>query len=243
MAKTRKEREEYKIVVGGEKSLAFGYDRLKDNMLYINADGKKKVIQVESSIQHEGKTTIACNLAVCLGKTNKKVIVLDLDFRRPRVHRTFDRSVDDGLAEYILGNLTLEQIIKPTDYENVEIITRGARVYNSSLVFLSDKFKDLVAELKEKYDFVILDCPPVLQVSDYIHISKVADGVLFVVAYGQTTKSQASEAIKEIKKNGTEVLGSVFSMCDKGGEDHYAYGYKYGYKYGYGYKDDSEENK
>ena len=242
MAKSKKEREEYKIVVGGEKSLAFGYDRLKDNMLYINADGKKRVIQVESSIQHEGKTTIACNLAVCLGKTNKKVVVLDLDFRRPRVHRTFDRSVDDGLAEYILGNLTLEQIIKATDYENVEIITRGARVYNSSLVFLSDKFKKLIAALKKKYDFVILDCPPVLQVSDYIHISKVADGVLFVVAYGQTTKSQAAEAVKEIKKNGTEIFGSVFSMCDKVGDDNYAYGYKYGYKYGYGYKDD-EENK
>ena len=82
-----------------------GYNRLKDNILYLNADGTKKVIQVESSVSHEGKTTIACNLAVSLGLTDKKVVVVDLDFRRPRVQQRFDISIDNGISEYMLGTL------------------------------------------------------------------------------------------------------------------------------------------
>ena len=72
----------------------------------------------------------------------------------------------------------------------------------------------MIAHLREKYDYVLLDCPPVLLVSDYIHISKVSDGVLFIVAHAKTTKGQVAEAIKELKKNGANVLGAVFSMYD-----------------------------
>ena len=87
------------------------YNRLKDNVLYLNADGKNKVIQIESSVMAEGKTTVVCNLAVGLGLTNKKVIVVDLDFRRPRVHRLFSLAKDVGIADYFLGDATKEQII------------------------------------------------------------------------------------------------------------------------------------
>ncbi len=191
-----------------------GYERLRDNILYLNADGNKKVIQIESSLEHEGKTTVLCNLAVSLGLINKKVVVVDLDFRRPRTHQVFKVSKEKGVAEYILNNLPKEKIIKHTTYQNVDIITRGAEIHNSSLVFVSNKFKSFIEELRKDYDYVLLDCAPVLMVSDYIHISKVADGVLFVVAHAQTSKSQVAEAIKELKKNDANILGSVFSMYD-----------------------------
>jgi len=204
-----------KIVVGdGSFRHQRGYERLRDNVLYLNADGTKKVIQVESSIISEGKTTIVSNLAVSLGLTEKKVIVIDLDFRRPKTHIVFNQSIDNGIAEYILGNIDKDTLIKHTEYKNVDLITRGAEIYNSSLVFLSDKFKELIKELKNEYDYILLDCAPVLQVSDYIHICKVSDGVLFVVAYGYTTKSQVVEAIKELKNNETNILGTVFTMYD-----------------------------
>ena len=90
-------------------------------------------------------------------------------------------------------------------------MTRGSDIHNPSLVLVSDKFKALIAELRTKFDYIILDCPPVLQTSDYIHISKVSDGVLFMVAYASTTKAQVAEAIKELKKNNTEILGTVFT--------------------------------
>ena len=211
------------IIVGDENKtmVAEGYNRLKDNVLYLNADGNKKVIQVESAIKSEGKTTVICNLAVALGLTEKKVVLVDLDFRRPRAHRLFKAEKEIGIAEYVLDKVDLDGITKKTSYKNVDLITRGDDIHNSSLVLVSDKFKNLIKTLREKYDYVLLDCPPILQVSDYMHISEVSDGVLFVVAYAQTTKTQVSEAIKELRKNKTNILGTVFSMYDKKKDRNY----------------------
>ena len=233
-----------KIIVGEDALLrhAEGYNRLKDNILYMNADGNKKVIQIESAVKGEGKTTVICNLAVSLGLTNKKVIVVDLDFHRPRTHRMFEMGKENGIAEYILNDQKLEKIIKHTSYKNVDLITRGAEIYNSSLVFVSDKFKNLIKTLREEYDYVLLDCPPVLQLSDYMHISEVSDGVLFIVAYASTTKSQVSDAIKELKKSGVEILGTVFTMYDKKKDKNYENGSYYSYAYG-DYKEKSDGGK
>lgn len=230
--KARKLKKEDKIVIkeNAISNKIEGYNRLKDNLMYLNADGKNKVIQIESSISHEGKTTVACNLAVSLGLTDKKVIVVDLDFRRPRVQHRFDASIDGGIAEFMLGTLSKKEIIKKTAYRNVEIVTRGEKIYNPSAVLVSEKFKNFIKELREEYDYVLLDCAPVLQVSEYIHILQVSDGVIFVAAYGMTTKSQVAEAVKELRKNGANILGTVMSMYDPkanktGGYYQNAYGY------------------
>lgn len=211
------------IIVGDESKsiVAEGYNRLKDNVLYLNADGNKKVIQIESAVKSEGKTTVICNLAVALGLTEKKVVLVDLDFRRPRAHRLFKAEKEIGIAEYVLDKVDLDGITKKTSYKNVDLITRGDDIHNSSLVLVSDKFKNLIKILRDRYDYVLLDCPPILQVSDYMHITEVSDGVLFVVAYAQTTKTQVSEAIKELRKNGTDILGTVFSMYDKKKDRNY----------------------
>ena len=206
-----------------------GYNRLRDNILFMNADGNAKVIQVESSLAHEGKTTIICNLAVSLGFTDKKVCIVDLDFRRPRVHRAFGISKDVGISEYLMGSVEKGKAIKHTKYKNVDIVTRGAKVYNPSLLLISDKFKDFMAGLKENYDYVLIDCAPVLQVSDYIHISKVSDGILFVAAYGIATKAQVADAVNELKKNDIKILGSVFSMYDSKHDEGYGRYGKYYY--------------
>ncbi len=218
------------------------YNRLKDNVLYLNADGTKKVIQIESSMPHEGKTTVVCNLAVSLGLTDKKVVVVDLDFRRPKIQQVFDVSIDTGVAEYMLGNAEIDDVIKTTQYKNVDAVTRGAKIYNSSLILVSDKFKSFISELKEKYDYVFLDCAPVLQVSDYINILPVSDGVLFVVAYGETTRHQVADAVKELRKNGAEILGTVFSKYDKKKDKSYdgTYEHKNYYNY-YNMEDETKD--
>lgn len=215
--KKKKDNPELSKIIVGEDSIKHtdGYNRLRDNILYMNADNTNKVIQTESAVKGEGKTTITCNLAVSLGLTDKKVVVVDLDFYHPRAHRLFEVEKETGIAEYILGNAKLEDIIKKTSRQNVDIITRGTEVQNSSLVFVSEKFKNMICELRGMYDYVLLDCAPVLQTSDYIHISRVSDGVIFMVEHASTTKAQVKEAIDELRKNGANILGCVFSKYDK----------------------------
>ena len=219
----RKER----IIVseGSSRFGSHGYTRLRDNIIYINSDGNHKVIQIESAMAKEGKTSVTANLAVSLGLTEKKVVVVDLDFRRPRLHRVFKLTKENGIAEYMMDTIGFDQVIKPTQYKNVDLITRGTEVYNPALILVSDKFKELIAKLREKYDFVLLDCAPVLQVSDYIHISKVSDGALLLVAYGRTAKAQVAEAVKELRKNDIAILGTMFTMYDRKKDSRYGYGY------------------
>lgn len=220
------------IITNKDSSVSEAYTRLKDNILYYNVDGNKKVIQIESSIPGEAKTSVIVNLGVCLGTNNKKVVLLDLDLRRPRIHRLFSIENKDGIADYMLGNIDKAKLIKKTDFTNVDIINRGSQVENSALILTSDKLKNLIEELKSEYDYVLLDCPPVLAVSDYMHIAKLSDGVIFNIAYGITKKNQVRESVSQLRKNNINIIGSIFTFYDPKRSNNYkdySY-YRYGYK-------------
>lgn len=208
-----------------------GYNKLRDQLMAVNADGNTKVIQIESSLDNECKTDVTCNLAVSLGYAGKKVAVVETDFRFPDVHTTFGTDGSDGITEFVDGKINAEQTVKSTAYPNVDVVVRGGEVANPLTVFTSEKFKELVSYLREKYDYVLLDCAPVLLVSDYIHISKVADGAVLLVAYASTSKFAVADAVSEMKRNGVKILGTAFTMYDKKKSFGYAYHYKY---YGYG---------
>ena len=212
-------------------SVVEAYNRLRDNILYYSLDGTNRVIQIESSVSGEGKTVLLANLAVALGKANKKVVVIDMDFRRARIHRPFRVENVDGLADYLLGKVTKEKMIKKTAFD-VDIINRGSKVENTISIITSEKIKKLVAELKEEYDYVLIDCPPVLAVSDYIHIGQIAECCIFTVAHGITKKAQVKEAVAELKKNNINVIGTVYTFYNES-KDQYSYNYRYCNKYGY----------
>lgn len=208
-------------------------NRLKDNILYWGLDGKK-VIQVESAISGEAKTTTAVNLAVSLGASNKKVCIVDLDFRKPRVHRPFMIENINGIGDFLLGKTSIEDVVKKTNYENVYICNRGSNVQSSSFILTSDKMYQFIAHLREEFDFILLDSPPVLMISDYIHIARFSDGVVFNVGYGRTKKNQVKEAIGLLKKNNINIIGAVFTFYDPDSSyqgEYYGYGKNY---YGYG---------
>ena len=230
--KKRVRREDAIVVTNEINSINECYNNLKANILYMTDSDKNKILQVESSVSGEGKTTLACNLAVSMSFNDKKVLVVDLDFRKPRVHRLFNVSNEVGLVDYMSEKTTMDKIIKKTAYENVDVITRGSSIYNPSLLLTSKKFTDLIASLRDKYDFIMLDAPPILQIAEYTHISKVSDGVLFVVCYGKTKRSQVTEAADLLKKGNINVIGAVLTFVDN--KDPYAYYYG-NYKVRYGY--------
>lgn len=204
------------IVVGkpGYENVTESFNRLKDNILYFNVDKKTNVILLSSATSREGKTTIITNLAVSLGLNDKKVVIVDCDLRAPKVHRPFEVSNDLGISNYMLENLSLEDVVTKTAYENVDLICRGPKIENPSAVITSNKFKELIYTLKEQYDYVLVDCSPILEISDYIHISTVTDGIIYAVAYGRTKKSQVKEAISLVKQSRIKILGIVYTMYD-----------------------------
>lgn len=222
-------------------TLKEAYVRLKDNVICYSIDNDKKIIQIESAVQGEGKTTVATNLAVALGDSEKKVLIVDLDFRRPRVHRSFRIPNVNGIGDYMISKCSKEELVKKTNYKNVDVITRGAEIPNASTVLTSNKLKNLLDEFRGEYDFIILDCPPVLMISDYIHIGKLSDGVLFVSAFAISKKKEVLEAIKQLRQNNIDIIGSVFTHYDpKKSQSNVEYSYRY-YEYGQNYNDNKEE--
>ena len=222
------------IIVGNSSnsSVTECYNRLKDNILYFNNNSNLKVIQVESAISGEGKTTLVCNLGVSIAMNEKKVCIVDLDFRKPRVHRTFNIENENGLCEYLTGKIDKQTLIKKSKY-GVDLINRGGKINNASMVLTCAKFKALIEELRQEYDYVLLDAPPVLQISDYVNISLVSDGILFVVAAGYTKRNQIRDAFYEMKKNNINIIGTVMTFVKKHSVySKYYYNY-YGHKYYY----------
>ena len=161
MTKSRKKlrREETIVVTNEINAINECYNTLKANILYMTDIEKNKVLQIESSVSGEGKTTLACNLAVSMSFNEKKVLIMDLDFRKPRVNRIFNVSNESGLVDYISENITFEQLIKTTAYKNVDVITRGSAIYNPTLLLTSKKFQELVAKLRNMYDWGIVPYP------------------------------------------------------------------------------------
>ena len=208
-------------------------DRLKDNILYWAIDGEKKVVQFESSVSGEAKTTTNANLAVALGDAGKKVVLVDLDFRKPRVHRAFKLENTNGISDYMIDKISKESLIKETEYANVSVITRGSEVQNPTSILTSAKLENLIAELRQEFDFVLLDCPPVLLISDYIHIARLSDGVIFNIAFASTKKAQVKDAIALLRNNNIPIIGAVFTFYNPKKANSYSEYSNYSY-YNYG---------
>lgn len=222
-------------------TLKEAYVRLKDNVICYSIDNTKKVFQVESAVQGEGKTTVSTNLAVALGESEKKVLIVDLDFRRPRTHRSFKIPNVNGIGDYMIDKCSKEDLVKQTAYKNVDLVNRGCEISNASVVLTSNKLKTLLDDFRNEYDFIILDCPPVLMISDYIHIGKLSDGVIYVSAFAISKKKEVMEAIKQLRQNNINIIGSVFTHYDpKKSQSNVEYSYRY-YEYGQNYSENNSE--
>ena len=208
------------VITGGRTSVDESYNRLKDNILYFGISGKK-VIQVEATISGEGKTTLVCNLGASLAFNDKKVVVIDLDFRNAGVSKVFGVDEAIGVGDYVLEGASLDSIIKHTDC-GVDVITRGRVVYNSSFVLDSNKMVELIDELRKKYDFILLDCPPVLLMSDYMHVAQFSDGILYTVSANFVKRSAVRESLTLLSKIDVPILGSVMMGVNP---DEAFYGY------------------
>ena len=210
------------------------YRAIRTNLQFLPKHNSSNIISITSSVSGEGKTTIASNLAKILGQANKKVIVLDLDLRKSSVHMQFDIPNNIGISNYLTDQNTLEDVIINIENTNVDVITTGTLPPNPSELILTEKMKDLVSILKEKYDYVIFDTPPVGLVTDALILMNYADIALLVARASYTRK----EFIKNLDRLAQEHSQHTFGMILNGVEIGEKYGYGYGSNYGYGYGND-----
>lgn len=225
--------ERYDYLVTKEQPLSYtaeSFQKIIINLDYANIDQTIKVVQFTSTLASEGKSTFVSNLAYLLGQKNKKVILLDLDLRKPKMQRVFNVPNKDGLTDYLAGKISYENLIQHSIEFGFDFIVAGEKKTAVVNVLESSKMKELIAKLRENYDYVLLDTPPVIAVSDALYVARNTDGVIFIVAQGVAKKSLVKEAIQTLKTNNVHIIGTVLTQVNlKSGE--YGYGYDYSYKY------------
>jgi capsular exopolysaccharide synthesis family protein len=221
---------QYKVISQKEphSPVSEQYRKLATNIDFSSFEKELKLINLTSTFPREGKTVTCLNLATVYSQNKKKTLLIDLDLRKPKMHRAFEVPNKGGVSDYITGKLSLEEAVLNVD-ENLDLLVAGEKLPFPAEALSSTKLKDMLTSLRNDYDRIIIDCPPLTAVADANIISNYCDGTVYVTASRKTNRDVASQCIKELKDNGANILGGVLTMVQK--KDHY-YGMEYYYYYG-----------
>lgn len=201
---------------------AESYRRLRTNIEYSSFDDKYKVIVVTSSFPEEGKSTTAGNLAISMSDTEKKVLLIDCDIRKPSLHKKFKISNSKGLTELIMGKSSFDEVSYKYN-ENLTVITSGSKVPNPSELLASEVMNIFLQEARENFDYVVIDIPPVQLVTDAQILGSKADGTLLVVKAESTKKNQVASSVGLLRKVNATVMGTVLNAVKNTVEKKYNY--------------------
>lgn len=209
--------------------IAEAYRTLRTNIQFSSYGKKVRVILVTSSIPSEGKTTTASNLAVTMAQAGSRTILIDCDMRNPKVHKVFGLSNEKGLSNTLIDETESNDAILKTDVNNLYVLTSGTRIPNPSELLSADIMQKFINDLKQSYDYIIIDTPPILLVTDAQIAAKYSDGCILVVASAETDKNAALKSKELLKKVDARILGVVLNKLDTRGKQSYGYHYQYYY--------------
>ncbi len=204
---------------------------LRTSLVFTNGTDGKRMIAVTSSQPLEGKTTTACNLAVALALGGSRVMLIDADMRRPGLHRTLGLQNEVGLSHVLTGQARVREAVQRTSEANLYVMTAGRTPPNPSELLSSARMQNLIANLKAgPFDWVIIDTPPVLAVTDAVIIAPYVSGLVFVVGAEMTRRAHAERAIQTIQSGKPNIIGAVLNRVDLNRNKYY-YSRYYGYHY------------
>jgi capsular exopolysaccharide synthesis family protein len=208
--------------------------RLRTSVCFRTAGEDGKVLQITSPLPGDGKTTISCNLAISLAQAGKRVLLLDADLRQPQTHQVFGEKLERGLSDVLAGEERVEAVVRSTSVANLDLLTAGTISPNPSEQLTMPAFPALLEKLREQYDFVVVDSPPVLSVNDSIIVGRNVDGVVLVVKLRRDSRLSAARAKAELADNGCHLYGLAInnSRLNTGSKSRYGYEFSYGQRYG-----------
>jgi len=215
-------------------TLAESFRAVRTSLAFYTGQTKCPVIIVSSPVSGEGKTFVSVNLATIISMMKKKVLIIGLDMRRPRAHAILRSVNGHGMSQYLSGNTTFEEIIVPTEIENLWFAPSGPVPPNPAELIGSPKMTEFIARARNEFDAVIIDTPPVGIVTDALLLSQLANVTLFVVRQRYTTRGSVS-LLDEIYRKG-EMSNVSIVVNDISTSGYYGYGLRYGYSLGYGHR-------
>ncbi|MBO1265249.1 CpsD/CapB family tyrosine-protein kinase [Proteiniclasticum sp. SCR006] len=212
------------VTLTDSKSVAAeAYRTLRTNIQFSSFDEEMKIITVTSSRPSEGKSTVACNMAVTFAENGNRVLLIDADLRRPTVHKKFKLPNSLGIVNLILEPQRMNEIIHEDVIEGLDIVTSGAIPPNPSELLGSKRNRALLSKLREEYDTIILDTPPLLAVTDAQVLTTISDGTVIVAQHGVTKKDEILQAKSLLEKVKGNILGVVLSQIPMDDNSHYYY--------------------
>ena len=218
------------------------YRTVRTSILLSHAESPPKTIAFTSALPGEGKTATLANMAVAFSQLEEKVLVVDSDLRKPRLHRIFKVKNIGGLSGYLTGKVSIEDAVQKTNVENIWLIPSGPIPPNPAELLNSEKMKGMMDELKKRFDVILFDSPPLLVVVDAVIISSFVDGTVFIIEVGKTTRKPFLQAVEELKRAKAKVIGVLFNEVKAKGEGYYSPYYHY-YRYRSHYYEEEEKEE
>jgi capsular exopolysaccharide synthesis family protein len=210
-------------------SRAESFRTLRTNLQFVDIDHPPRTVVITSAVSGEGKTTTACNLAITLAQAGIRVALVESDLRRPKVAEYLGVEGAVGLTSVLIGRATLDQALQTWGRSGLSVLASGPIPPNPSELLGSGHMVALLNQLKQRFDVVIIDAPPLLPVTDAAVLSRICDGAVIVVRYGKTRREQLERTSQALRTVDARILGTVLNMAPSKGPDAYGYGYSYTY--------------
>ncbi len=204
------------------------YRTLRTNLLYSYVDLPLKVIALTSHSSAEGKSTTCANLGVVLAQAEKRTLIVDCDLRRPVLHKVFGLRNLRGIVNFLAGEYSLQEVWQQTPLRHLTVLTVGPIPPNPAELLSSKRFAEFVGQVRQEFDYVLLDAPPVYLFSDAAILATQADGTLIVLDAQSTRKAAIRQVVRSLNTVGANILGTVMNNVEASKGDYYYSSYTQG---------------
>ncbi len=230
------------IFADSRSALSEAYRQLRTSILLSTAGHPPKSLLITSSLPSEGKTTTATNTAISLAQTGAKVLIIDADMRRPRLHSVFNIANGEGLSTLLSSESTdadIARVVKTDDGTQLSLLTSGPIPPNPAELIGSDQMANLLKKLQNHYTHVVIDSPPITSFTDGVLIASMVDGVILVVHSGKSSRQVVKRSRQLLQDVGARILGVVLNNVNLRSQDNYHYYQTYYHRNNYNSNEDN----